>query len=370
MVKKAMKAAPKKPMKKKDESSAPDSMDTESETTTSEESQNVPAKPTMPKTHPVFALAKTNLDELQKKWGAFSLEEKVNSYSDIVKKILDKSESVVLQDSQQLLRSFFTPNEMSALWGQMKRTVNKSGSAAFKAEHNTISKLGVRQGKQQKLNLMLNMFLKDRLNFESAAVHALRQVSRVDTHLTIGTWMYRAELKQALGAETATAYIDKGKYEKDVDSDGDSIFKKRVKSHTKSDEQRDTVKVKKKRSVDQDEAAEIEARLGEVCSEASQRAQAQGQLKTMKKMKIENDALAVASLAGGDSSKTTKSGASAMLRMLTDIAAKVMTSHAAIKKEKLASQIAKELAASGRELEHMRKVLQTAITRKIIEENM
>jgi len=56
--------------------------------------------------------------------------------------------------------------------------------------------------------------------------------------------------------------------------------------------------------------------------------------------------------------------------MLTDIAAKVITSHGAIKKAKLASQIAKELAASGRELAHMRKALETAITKNTTEDNM
>eukprot|EP00969_Alexandrium_andersonii_P175455 7758397-Alexandrium_andersonii.AAC.1 len=51
-------------------------------------------------------------------------------------------------------------------------------------------------------------------------------------------WVYRSELEKTFGVDTATRWIKNNKFEKDKDSDDESIFKLKRKVHNASTTQR------------------------------------------------------------------------------------------------------------------------------------
>ena len=139
-----------------------------------------------------------------------------------------------------------------------------------------------------------------------------------------------------------------------------------MKSESKSTKQEDHITISKKRNLEQSEAQQLEDEMSLWSLESAQKA-----LPGKRRKKgSDNPAMEVASLAGKSTKSSVKSSASTMIKMLIDTHTKVLTSHVIVKKEKLAAHIAKELAGSARQLEHMRRGIQQAISKGMEDEDL
>ena len=92
--------------------------------------------------------------------------------------------------------------------------------------------------------------------FEMMCVNDLRTITARDTKRAKGKWLYRGELEAQLGPLQANQFIEQGKYQRDEDSDGDSIYMKVQKQNIRDHERTRTMECKKQARIAKDEDME------------------------------------------------------------------------------------------------------------------
>ena len=167
----------------------------------------------------------TLLEELGvdvKKVQKLPLAEKVKAY---VKCLVEQPVEKVKQMNVKVL---FNAAEMSALWNFMKRWVAKA-SPETKKKWQALKDMPARGAeaagknaiKLQTLNLALV-----RRDWEELMATDNTSVYEDNQQKMKAKWRYHGEIEQEMGIRQANAFIDKGKFEKGEDSDGDSVYRK------------------------------------------------------------------------------------------------------------------------------------------------
>ena len=149
-----------------------------------------------------------------------------------------------MPDAKTLLRKWFSENEMSCLWGRLKRFMGTKAQASTREEWAAIEQKGHREGKQEAKNqaLLLSVAMPD--NWEQQWVSESTRIDNERSKASTRTRYYRGELEQLHGIQEAADFIAKGKYLETEDSDGDIVYTKKQysetdkKSHTTSSETR------------------------------------------------------------------------------------------------------------------------------------
>ena len=177
-------------------------------------------------------------------------------------KIVLFREKVVAQkgkvNAASLLRNYFSPAEMSNLWGRLKRYISSSDAKETTTRHWVeVCDKQKREGKQELKNKALCMQLAFPREWEDTWVHEVKKVSKVSTKGTKTVKYYRGELEQLHGVAEANAFIQKGKYVESEDSDGDICYRKTQKYEEEHTESRNEAELKSSTRVQSDDTAKV-----------------------------------------------------------------------------------------------------------------
>ena len=128
-----------------------------------------------------------------------------------------------------ILRKFFGPNDMSALWSRLNTAVKKS-SPSLKQKWTDLKKKGqaraVRKNEQKNEILALKLTIDDDDEWARQSIQVMETFTATETHSREGEWFYRGELEQKLGRKEASEHIEMGKYESDEDDQGTKVYRK------------------------------------------------------------------------------------------------------------------------------------------------
>ena len=126
----------------------------------------------------------------------------------------------------QLLKKFFEPGEMSALWGRFGTLVNGQSPETQQAWQKICS-MDWRSGKQEAKGKILAMQVVNPSKWKEFLVHESNTLTRKVTKEVKKKRYYRGELVQLHGQEEFDDFVSKGKFEVGEDSDGDECFYKK-----------------------------------------------------------------------------------------------------------------------------------------------
>ena len=147
----------------------------------------------------------------------------------------------------QLLKKFFEPGEMSALWGRFGTLVNGQSPETQQAWQKICS-MDWRSGKQEAKGKILAMQVVNPSKWKEFLVHESNTLTRKVTKEVKKKRYYRGELVQLHGQEEFDDFVSKGKFEVGEDSDGDECFYKKEKAEIDSLEMARVAKTQKTRS--------------------------------------------------------------------------------------------------------------------------
>lgn len=147
----------------------------------------------------------------------------------------------------KLLKKFFEPSEMSALWGRFGTLVNGQSPETQQAWHK-ICNMDWRSGKQEAKGKILAMQVVNPSKWKDFLVHESNTLTRKVTKEVKKKRYYRGELLQLHGQEEFESFVEKGKFEVGEDSDGDECFYKKEKSEIDSLEMARVAKTQKNRA--------------------------------------------------------------------------------------------------------------------------
>ena len=89
------------------------------------------------------------------------------------------------------------------------------------------------EGGKNRLKMeVLNLALVRKDDWQDVVLQSSHEIAKEDIEEREGTWLYRAEMVAKFGWEQTHKWIDAGKWEKEEDSDGDSVYKKVTKRTT------------------------------------------------------------------------------------------------------------------------------------------
>lgn len=147
----------------------------------------------------------------------------------------------------QLLKKFFEPSEMSALWGRFGTLVNGQSPETQQAWQK-ICNMDWRSGKQEAKGKILAMQVVNPSKWKDFLVHESNTLTRKVTKEVKKKRYYRGELVRKHGQEEFDDFVSKGKFEVGEDSDGDECFYKKEKAEIDSLEMARVAKTQKTRS--------------------------------------------------------------------------------------------------------------------------
>ena len=128
-----------------------------------------------------------------------------------------------------LLKSHFEPGEMGALWGRLKAARKKEDMSISEA-WSTICSLpsGIAVAKNK---VLLDLICKPPGTWASNLLKHREVVKRVEKGEIKKTEYTRGELEVLHGQQEAEELINKGKFVRALDDDGDEVFTKKTRSH-------------------------------------------------------------------------------------------------------------------------------------------
>jgi hypothetical protein len=186
-----------------------------------------------------------------------SLQERVAAYC----------RAMITQDvgvlKQVYLPGIFRPEEMSSLWQMLKGWIAKASPAVQKKWKELKEKPG-RGGDKQKTKLeILNLALVRKKDWQDIVAKSTTEVSKETSVWKEGRWMYRGEIENTIGMAQAQRFLEKGKWEKGEESDGDSIYRKVVKGDSEVRKRTDKASIEKSMRGNQDDMDALENCLAE-----------------------------------------------------------------------------------------------------------
>ena len=154
------------------------------------------------------------------------LDKKVEEFKHKVKKMGDATGEAA---KLSLLKSHFEPGEMGALWGRLKAARKKEDMTISEA-WSTICSLpsGVAVAKNK---VLLDLICKPPGSWASNLLKHQEVVKRVEKGEIKKTEYTRGELEVLHGQQEAEELINKGKFVRAIDDDGDEVFTKKTRSH-------------------------------------------------------------------------------------------------------------------------------------------
>ena len=108
------------------------------------------------------------------------------------------------KDMYDLMKQFFDPTELSALWGRFGTLVHKSGGVEEGAWQK-ICKLGWREGKMEAKGKVLAMQLARPSVWKNFMVQEVNMLTRTETKRQTKTRYYPGELKRVHAHRTSTS---------------------------------------------------------------------------------------------------------------------------------------------------------------------
>ena len=153
------------------------------------------------------------------------LDEKVDAFKKQVAKMGAQQEPKL-----ELLRTFFTPTEMSALWGRLTTQRGKS-DMSIKEAWGALCSLPTNSALKKRL-VMLDFVIKPPGAWQTTLLTQTDDLTRKDTNSRHNQQYTRGELEVIHGIAEASRLIEAGKFDRAEDSDGDEVFVKRIKSST------------------------------------------------------------------------------------------------------------------------------------------
>ena len=206
-----------------------------------------------PQKRPAAAVAEKPVLKIKPELADMSLDEKITHFR---KEIVGQKKAV---DAQVALREYFTESEMSYLWGKLKRRINSSEvSVKVKQEWDKICKKGAREGKNELKNKALATQLAFPKEWQDLWVHEVQKVITRDSKGENVEFYYLGELEQIHGVAEANAFIAKGKYIEEEDSDGDVVYRKARKFEHKSTTHENSAEMKGSTKIDEDKKEMVE----------------------------------------------------------------------------------------------------------------
>ena len=160
--------------------------------------------------------ADSKADDVPSNLDTLNIDEKIARFQ---KACLGQSEGA----RGPLLRKWFSPKEMSLLWGRLNTAVGRS-NAALKQKWADLKKKD--QGRSSQKNQINNEILALKLSVENENEFAERAITIIEElkvsreNSREGEWVYRGELEQKLGQREAAEHIAMGKYEEGEDHQG------------------------------------------------------------------------------------------------------------------------------------------------------
>ena len=158
-----------------------------------------------------------------------TLEQKIVAFRKI---IVDQKASGGDINAKALLKQWFSDGEMSTLWGRLNRFMKGHASKASKDEWAAVGSKGHREGKVAIKNNTLALMLAFPDTWEQQFVAESTRIEESKAKGSKTKLYYRGELEQIHGIAECDDFLNKGKYEECVDSDGDVCYKKKQKFET------------------------------------------------------------------------------------------------------------------------------------------
>ena len=171
-----------------------------------------------------------------------------------------------------ILRKFFGPNEMSALWSRLNTAVKKS-SPSLKQKWAELKKPGqdraIRKNEQKNEILALKLTIDDDDEWARQSIQVMETFTSTETWAREGEWFYKGELEQKLGRKEAQEHIDMGKYESDEDEQGTKVYRKVRKIDRKEVSRGTSTAMAYNKDLKQGEGKQLKKQLADVDMQAA-----------------------------------------------------------------------------------------------------